>query len=370
MIVVLDFGSQYNQNIARRIREQNVYSEILPSHADMERLRNMDNLEGIILSGGPNSVYEEGAPQLRREILHLDVPVLGICYGMQAMAHTLDGVVEHEGKREYGKTNIGTLKSSELFKGIDKQRINVWMSHGDVVRKLPAGFETIARTENGHVAAVMNRFAGWYGVQFHPEVDNTEHGREILSNFVDICKCKRNWTMKNYIDERMEEAKIIVGDKPIVCGVSGGVDSTVTAVMLHRIFGEQLTCITVDNGVLRKNEIEYVKGVFEKLGIEMHVAHAAFRFLDKLEGITGPEEKRKIIGNEFIYVFADKARGLGLDLKSTFLGQGTLYTDRIESGPTFGGTTATIKSHHNVGGLPDMIEFTGIYEPLRFVFKD
>jgi len=369
-VLILDFGSQYTMLIARRVRELKVYCEIHPCNVSQEVIRGFEP-SGIILSGGPASVYEEGAPRIPREVLEMGIPVLGICYGMQLIAHLLGGTVARAAGREYGFANIRGEWGSPLFLGIEEFRhqrtIQVWMSHGDRIETLPSGFAAIARSENSPMAAMADRDRNLYGVQFHPEVAHTPRGKEILSNFLfRICGLSPVWTMHSFIETSIRKTRETVGDDRVVLGLSGGVDSSVAAVLLHRALGDQLTCIFVDNGLLRKEEGEEVLRTFRG-GIGLHLEHvdAADRFLAALEGVEDPERKRKIIGEIFIRVFEEAARkipGVG------FLGQGTLYPDVIES-VSFKGPSATIKSHHNVGGLPEKMHLR-LIEPLRELFKD
>ncbi|MGM7724319.1 glutamine-hydrolyzing GMP synthase [Metabacillus sp. Hm71] len=363
MVVVLDFGSQYNQLITRRIREFGVYSELHPHTLTAEEIKQM-NPKGVILSGGPNSVYGENAFKCDEAIFDLGIPVLGICYGMQLMTHTLGGKVEPANHREYGKATIDLKAKSALFADLPEQQV-VWMSHGDLVKEIPQGFEVAATSTSCPYAAMSNEERKFYGVQFHPEVRHSEYGNDLLKNFVfSICECAGNWSMENFIEMESAKIKEKVGDKKVLCALSGGVDSSVVAVLIHKAIGDQLTCIFVDHGLLRKNEAESVMKTFSE-GFNMNVikVDAKDRFLNKLKGVSDPEQKRKIIGNEFIYVFDDESAKLeGID----FLAQGTLYTDIIESGTA---TAQTIKSHHNVGGLPEDMEFE-LIEPLNTLFKD
>ncbi len=362
-VVVLDFGGQYNQLIARRVRECNVYCEVLPYTADIEKIKALQP-KGIIFTGGPNSVYEENAPMYSKEIFELGIPVLGICYGNQLMAHVLGGKVSGAEKREYGKTEI-TLGDSLLFDGIRRENI-CWMSHTDFVAALPEGFCGSAKTASTPYAAYENPEKRLYSVQFHPEVNHTPFGKQMLQNFLyKVCGCKGDWRMADYAKTTIAALKEKIGDKKVLCALSGGVDSSVAAVLIHKAVGKQLTCIFVDNGLLRKNEGDEVEAVFrEKFDINMVRSNAQERFLGKLAGVTAPEKKRKIIGEEFIRVFEAEAKKIGT---VDFLVQGTIYPDVIESGA---GDASVIKSHHNVGGLPEHVDFKEIIEPLRNLFKD
>jgi GMP synthase (glutamine-hydrolysing) len=362
-VVVIDFGAQYSQLIARRIRECNVYCEILPHTVTPEDLAARNPL-GIVLSGGPSSVYEDGAPKLDNRIFKLGIPMLGICYGMQLMAQALDGVVRPGNKREYGKTDIQILESTDLLAGIDDQMV-AWMSHGDTVHQAPDGFKVLAKTPSTPVAAMSSPEKGFYAVQFHPEVVHTPKGKEVLRNFLfGACGCKGLWTMRSFIDEAVEGIKKQVGDGKVVCGLSGGVDSSAVAALIHRAIGDQLTCIFVNNGLLRKGEAEVVQQTFgDAFQMKLVYVDAEDRFLTRLAGVTEPERKRKIIGEEFVRVFEEEASKLG---HVDFLAQGTIYPDVVESGT---GSSAVIKSHHNVGGLPDDMKLK-LVEPLRQLFKD
>ncbi len=362
-IIVLDFGGQYNQLIARRVRECNVYCEVLPFTTPIEKIKEK-NPVGIIFTGGPNSVYEENAPTYSNEIYELGIPVLGICYGNQLMAHALGGKVSSAEKREYGKTEI-TLEDSLLFDGIEKNN-SCWMSHTDYVSQLPDGFKSVAKTGATPYAAYENAEKKLYSVQFHPEVNHTPFGKQMLKNFLyNVCNCKGDWLMSDYAKNTIQQLKEKIGDKKVLCALSGGVDSSVAAVLIHKAVGKQLTCIFVDNGLLRKNEGDEVESVFKKqFDINMVRVNAQDRFLGKLAGVTSPEKKRKIIGEEFIRVFEAEAKKIGT---VDFLVQGTIYPDVIESGA---GDASVIKSHHNVGGLPDHVDFKEIIEPLRNLFKD
>jgi len=364
-ILILDFGSQYTQLIARRVRELKVYCEIHPFNCSLEFIKKF-NPQGIILSGGPASVYDETAPTLGKGILSLDIPILGICYGMQILVYELKGKVIKAAKREYGRALIRIKKESPLFQGLEEQQ-TVWMSHGDQIKGLPAGFVTIAESENSPHAAIQHLQKPFYGVQFHPEVVHTINGKKILHNFLFlVCKCQGLWTMKSFIEITVNEIRARVDNKKVICAVSGGVDSTVTAVLVHQAIDDQLKCIFVNNGLLRKGEVEQVINMFKNnFKIDLHYVNAENRFLSKLQHIIDPEEKRKVIGNEFIYIFEEEARKIaGIE----FLAQGTLYPDVIES-ISFKGPSATIKSHHNVGGLPEKMNLK-LIEPLRELFKD
>jgi len=368
-IVVLDFGAQYSQLIARRIREQNVFSVVLPCTASLDEIRSYSPV-GIVLSGGPSSVYDADAPPADDRILHLGVPVLGICYGLQFMVYKLGGKVRAADKREYGHAQVELLNpASPLFQGLQGP-LPVWMSHGDEAIELPPGFELIGKTSNA-VAAIQNPAARYYAVQFHPEVHHTPQGAEILRNFVfDICGVKPNWTAQSFIDETITNVRQTVGKGRVICGLSGGVDSSVAAELVHRAVGDQLTCIFVNNGVLRKNEfINVQRNLREKLGLNIDAVDASERFLSKLAGVSDPETKRKIIGNEFIAVFEEEAHRIEqMQGKVEWLVQGTLYPDVIES-RSVRGPSQTIKSHHNVGGLPEIMKLK-LIEPLKDLFKD
>jgi GMP synthase (glutamine-hydrolysing) len=363
LVLVLDFGGQYNQLIARRVREAGVYCEVVPYNMPIEKIKEK-NPKGIIFTGGPSTVVDEKAPYCDAGIFELGVPVLGICYGMQLMAKMLGGDVEKASNREYGRVEI-ELKKGELFKDINENS-QCWMSHTYYVNKLPEGFISTANTESCPNAAMENSEVKHYGVQFHPEVEHTPKGKEILANFLfNICKLSGDWQMSSFAIESINKLKEKIGDKKVLCALSGGVDSSVAAVMIHKAVGKQLTCIFVDHGLLRKDEAKQVEEVFtSQYDINLVVVDAKKRFLDKLSNISDPEAKRKIIGEEFIRVFEDEAKKIG---KVDFLVQGTIYPDVIESGL---GDAAVIKSHHNVGGLPDHVEFNEIIEPLRDLFKD
>jgi GMP synthase (glutamine-hydrolysing) len=366
-IVILDFGSQYTQVIARRIRECNVYSVILAHDTPAVEIAALAP-RGIILSGGPSSVYAKNAPLPDRNIFALGVPVLGICYGVQLFAQFLGGKVEKGRKREYGK-GVLTVKdaSCALFRNLPEM-LQVWNSHGDKLTKLPRDFKSVAVTENSEYAAIENCARKFFGLQFHPEVVHTPRGKEIISNFVHgICGCGKNWTMRNYIERAVEEIRARVGMEKVILGLSGGVDSSVAAALLHKAIGDQLTCIFVNNGLLRGREAEVVQEVFGRnFKIKLQYEDAAKLFLKRLKGVTEPERKRKIIGRTFIEVFQNAARRAG---KAKFLAQGTLYPDVIESVPIDGNPAALIKSHHNVGGLPKKMKFA-LVEPLKCLFKD
>ena len=365
-IIILDFGSQYTQVIARRIRECQVFSQILRYDTPAEKLAELKP-SGIILSGGPCSVYDKKAPHCDTGIWKLGVPILGICYGMQLMAHQLGGKVQPGGKREYGPAEIDIAKDTTLFREMAYEQ-QVWMSHGDKVTKLPAGFITVAKSQNSPYAAIANNKRRLYGLQFHPEVHHTPNGKQIISNFVHgICGCGRNWTMKSFIENSIEEIRARVGKDKVVLGLSGGVDSSVAAALIHKAIGDQLICVFVNNGVLRKGEAESVQRVFgEHLKMKLVYTDATRIFLSKLRGVTNPERKRKIIGRTFVEVFDKAAHKAG---KAKFLAQGTTYPDVIESVPIAGNPAAMIKSHHNVGGLPKRMKLE-LLEPLRQLFKD
>jgi GMP synthase (glutamine-hydrolysing) len=366
-ILVLDFGSQYTQLIARRVRENKVYSEILPFNASIEKIKAFAP-KGIILSGGPSRVNAKGAPFPDRDIFNLGIPVLGICYGMQLMAQCLGGRVGRAAKREFGRAGLVIDDYSDLFKGLASKRHNVvWMSHGDKIQKYPKGFKSIAHTDNSPIAAMADKSRRFYALQFHPEVVHTEHGKKILKNFIfSISKCKPAWTMKSFIETTSKEIKNKVGKDKVVCAISGGVDSAVVAVLMHKAIKKQLTCIFVNNGVLRKGEAEKVESTLKRhFHMNIICVDASKRFLTKLKGVTDPERKRKIIGNEFIRVFEEEAKKIK---GAKYLAQGTLYPDVIES-ISFKGPSAMIKSHHNVGGLLKNMKLK-LIEPLRELFKD
>ena len=366
-VLVVDFGAQYAQLIARRVRQANVYSEIVPSTMSVNDIL-ARNPRAIILSGGPSSVYADGAPKIDPRIFDYEIPIFGICYGFQAMAQALGGEVAKTGKSEFGRTAFNALSNSKLFEGLPND-FNVWMSHGDSVSNPPKGFKTIGSTTDTPVAAFENETGLLAGVQFHPEVLHSQHGQEILRRWlIDVVKCKPTWTSENIVENELINIKSQVGQKAVICGLSGGVDSAVAAALVQRAVGDQLTCVFVDHGLLRQGEAEQVERDFvAATGVKLMVVDAKERFLAALKGVVDPEEKRKIIGREFIRVFESAAQEISQNQKVDFLVQGTLYPDIVESG---GGTgTANIKSHHNVGGLPDDLEFS-LIEPLRTLFKD
>ena len=363
MILVIDFGGQYNQLIARRVRECGVYCEIVPYTYTLEQIK-AKNPKGIIFTGGPNSVYGDDTPKIDPGVFELGVPVLGICYGHQLMTQTLGGSVESADVREYGKTAVKLNKNNILFKDIEEHNIS-WMSHTDYVSEVPEGFVVTADTSECPVAGMANDLRKLYGVQFHPEVEHTPFGRKMISNFLfDVCGVKGDWTMSSFAQRKIAEIKEAVGDKKVLCALSGGVDSSVAAVLVHKAVGKQLTCVFVDHGLLRKDEGDQVETVFkEQFDMNLIRVNAAERFLGRLAGVSDPETKRKIIGEEFIRVFEEESNKLG---KVDFLVQGTIYPDVVESGTS---TSATIKSHHNVGGLPEDMRLA-LIEPLRELFKD
>ena len=366
-VIVIDFGGQYNQLVARRVRECNVYCEIYSFRTPPEQIKEM-NPKGIILTGGPNSCYEEGAPTYSRELFQLGIPVLGLCYGAQLMMHLLGGKVEHAPVREYGKTEVFADTASLMFSNISEKTI-CWMSHFDYIAKEAPGFEITAHTVDCPVAAAENKAENLYLMQFHPEVLHTQEGTKMLRNFVrNICGCKGSWRMDSFVEESIQEIRKKVGSGKVLCALSGGVDSSVAAVMLSKAIGKQLTCVFVDHGLLRDKEGDEVEAVFGPKGsyeLNFIRVNAQERFYHKLAGITEPEQKRKVIGEEFIRVFEEEAKKIGT---VDFLVQGTIYPDVVESG--LGGESAMIKSHHNVGGLPDYVDFKEIVEPLRNLFKD
>ncbi len=364
-IVILDFGSQYNQLIARRVREMGVYAEVVPFHEDIDKILERKP-KGIILSGGPASVYAKGAPTLDKKIFDANIPILGLCYGMQLITHLHGGEVERADKQEFGKASLELdKKDSPIFKNIPNNTI-VWMSHADHVNKMAEGFEIVAHTDSS-IAAIENRDKKIYAFQYHPEVTHSEHGFEMLKNFVfEIAGAQKNWSMENYIETTVKEIKETVGDKKVILGLSGGVDSSVAAMLINKAIGKQLTCIFVDTGLLRKNEAKHVMDIYaQNFDMNIKCVNAEERFLSKLKGVEDPEEKRKIIGKEFIEVFNEEASKLK---DAEFLAQGTIYPDVIES-VSVKGPSVTIKSHHNVGGLPEDLNFK-LLEPLRELFKD
>ena len=363
LILILDFGGQYNQLIARRVRECNVYSEVVPFDISIEKIKEK-NPKGIIFTGGPASVYGEDSPRCAEGIFELGIPVLGICYGMQLMTYTLGGNVARADKREYGTTDVSIDNSSLLFEGFENTN-GFLMSHTDFVEKVPEGFKNIGHTSSCPNAAMENKEKNLYGIQFHPEVNSSINGTQVIKNFLfNICKCSGDWIISSFVEESIVKLKEKIGDKKALCALSGGVDSSVAAVLLSKAIGKNLTCIFVDHGLLRKNEGDEVEDVFKNQDINFIRVNAKDRFLAKLAGVSDPETKRKIIGEEFIRVFEEEAKKIGT---VDFLVQGTIYPDVIESGL---GKSSVIKSHHNVGGLPDYVDFKEIIEPLRDLFKD
>lgn len=362
-VLVLDFGGQYSQLIARRVRECGVYSELLPASASVEALREREPA-GIVLSGGPASVYADDAPELRRELLELGIPVLGICYGMQAMAHVLGGRVEQAEVGEFGRSTLTVREPGTLFAGLPEEQ-QCWMSHRDTVFEPPPGFTALAASSESPVAAFESAERKLYGIQFHPEVVHTPYGTDVLKHFLyDVCGCDGRWSAASVVEEQIARIRTQVGDGRVICGLSGGVDSSVAALLVHRAIGDQLTCVFVDHGMMRKNEAEQVVSVFrDNFRVPLIHVDAEGEFLSRLAGVTEPEQKRKTIGDQFIRTFEVEAE----KLDAKFLVQGTLYSDVIESGAGHG--TSVIKSHHNVGGLPEDMEFE-LVEPLRWLFKD
>ncbi len=367
LVLVIDFGGQYNQLVARRVRECNVYCEIYSYKVALEKIKEKKP-KGIILTGGPNSVYEDGAPSASTELFNLGIPVLGLCYGAQLMAHVLGGKVERAANREYGKTDITLDDSSKLFEGINTNN-TCWMSHFDYISKLPEGFKSVAHTDNCPVGAMECKERNLYGIQFHPEVLHTPDGTKMLYNYVrNICACKGDWRMDSFVEESIKQIRDKVKDGKVLLALSGGVDSSVCAGLLAKAIGNQLTCVFVDHGLLRKNEGDEVENIFGPKGnfdLNFIRVNAGERYYGKLKGVTEPESKRKIIGEEFIRVFEEESKKIGT---VDYLAQGTIYPDVVESG--LGGESAVIKSHHNVGGLPDYVDFKEIIEPLRNLFKD
>ncbi len=364
LILIIDFGSQYTQLITRRVREANVYSEIHSHKISVDEVKSLSPA-GIILSGGPMSVYDEGSPQLNSGILNLGIPVLGICYGLQLICKISGGVVEPAGDREYGKANLIINEEDELFKGVKTESV-AWMSHGDYLTKLPEGFKVFAKSDHSPICSIADSDRKIYGVQFHPEVAHTEEGEKIIRNFLfNICKCSGSWSPHNFIQLKISEIKKLVGSSSAICALSGGVDSTVAAVLVKEAIGDNLLCIHIDNGLMRKNESETIGKNFKEFKLNYIHLNESERFLNKLKGVIDPEQKRKIIGNTFIEIFEEEAKKYG---KADFLVQGTLYPDVIES-VSVKGASATIKTHHNVGGLPKKMNLK-LIEPFRELFKD
>ena len=366
MILILDFGSQYTQLIARRVREANVYCEIHPYNLPLERIKQLQP-EGIILSGGPASVYAKDAPMLDARVLDVSVPFLGVCYGMNVLNRLAGGIVSRSDRREFGSAQLVVDDNSDLFAGFTpSSETRVWMSHGDKMESLPAGWKIIGHSANSPIAAARDNTGRFFGLQFHPEVVHSERGHDILKNFLfRICRCEPHWTMAGFIERETDKIRKRVGDQQVVCGLSGGVDSAVVALLIHKAIGDQLICVFVDNGLLRHGEAEQVVSVFSQLGLNLRHVNATPQFLSKLAGVEDPEQKRRIIGHIFIEVFEEVANSLR---NVRFLAQGTLYPDVIES-VSFKGPSATIKTHHNVGGLPERMRLE-LIEPLRELFKD
>jgi len=365
-VLILDFGSQYTQLIARRVREANVYCEIFPCNVDFQKIKDF-GAKGIILSGGPSSVYDEDAPKVSDEVYELGIPVLGICYGHQLTGMYFGGVVAEATHREYGRAELHVDTDDIFFSDIADKNFVVWMSHGDRLDKMPEGFDVIAHTDNAPVAAMKHHDRPIYTIQFHPEVAHSQNGAQILKNFVmKVCGCDAVWTPANFVESEVERIRELVGEKRVLCGLSGGVDSSVAAMLIHRAIGDQLTCVFVDNGLLRKDEGKQVEEAFRgQFDLNLICVDAEDRFLEVLKGVTEPEKKRKAIGNLFVRIFEEESNKLG---EFDFLAQGTLYPDVIES-VSFKGPSATIKTHHNVGGLPEDMKFK-LLEPLRELFKD
>ena len=366
MIIVIDFGSQFNQLIARRVRENDVYCQVEPASISLEKLKNL-HPKGIILSGGPSSIYEENSPTIDKALFDLGIPILGICYGMHYMVHTLGGKIKKADKREYGFASLDIKDPDPLFKDMDTG-FQCWMSHGDSAIELPENFVITASTKNTAIAAIANHTKKFYGLQLHPEVEHSINGSLMIRHFLfDVCNCQKNWTMKSFCDGAIAQIKAAVGDKKVIMGLSGGVDSSVAATLIHKAIGKNLFCIFVDNGLLRKNEKETLeKSLILNLDLNIKFVDAKNKFLNALKGVTDPEKKRTIIGNIFIDIFEAEAKKIP---GAQFLGQGTLYPDIIESKSAFGGPTSIIKSHHNVGGLPEKMKLK-LIEPLQLLFKD
>lgn len=363
LVIVVDFGGQYNQLIARRVRDLNVYCEVVPYKKALDVIKEKQPI-GIIFTGGPNSVYEENSPQIDKEIFELNIPILGMCYGMQLISKVFGGVVEKAKNREFGKTNAKIANQSSILKDMSDESI-VWMSHTDFVSEKPEGFDIIQTTDFCPVAAIANEDKKIYAVQYHPEVNHTVEGKILIKNFLyEICKADGDWTMENFLEEQIQKIRKTVGDKKVLLALSGGVDSSVCASLLSKAIGKNLTCVFVDHGLMRKNEGDEVEAAFKNDELNFVRVDAKDRFLNKLKGVSDPEQKRKIIGEEFIRVFEDEAKKIG---SVDFLAQGTIYPDVIESGQ---GDASVIKSHHNVGGLPDVVDFKDLIEPLRDLFKD